>query len=206
MIKRILVWDVPTRVFHWTLVLSFGVAYLTAESERTRDLHVVFGYILLGMLVFRLVWGFAGTHYARFGNFLFGPREVMTYVASLVKRKPAHYVGHNPAGSVAIWLLLLFGLTVAVSGVLVYQEIGGDLLEEVHELATNAMLAVVAIHVLGVLVSSVMHRENLVRSMVTGYKHDSQYVGVQRTYAWLGALMVIVVVAYWMISPAGIIR
>lgn len=206
MSNRILVWDVPTRVFHWTMVLSFSVAYLTAESERTRDLHVAFGYILLGMLVFRLVWGFVGTHYARFGNFLFGPRDVVTYVASLIKRKPSHYVGHNPAGSIAIWLLLLFGLTVAVSGVLVYQEIGGDILEEVHELATDAMLVVVAIHVLGVLVSSIMHRENLVRSMITGYKSDSQHDGVQRSYGWLGVLMLIVVVAYWLISPAGIIK
>jgi cytochrome b len=206
MSNRILVWDVPTRVFHWTMVLSFSVAYLTAESERTRDIHVAFGYILLGMLVFRLVWGFAGTHYARFKNFLYGPREVGSYVVSLIKRKPAHYVGHNPAGSVAIWLLLLFGLTGAVCGVLVYQEIGGDIQEEVHEMATDAMLAVVAIHVLGVLVSSIMHRENLVRSMITGYKKDSEHDGVQRVYGWLGVLMLVVAVTYWLISPAGIIK
>ncbi|MGC2165765.1 MAG: cytochrome b/b6 domain-containing protein [Gallionella sp.] len=204
--KRILVWDVPTRVFHWTMVLSFGVAYLTAESERTRDMHVAFGYILLGMLVFRLVWGFAGTHYARFGNFLFGPREVATYVTSLIRRKPVHYVGHNPAGSVAIWLLLLFGLASSVSGVLVYQELGGDILEVVHEITSNAMLAVVAIHLLGVLVSSLMHRENLVRSMITGYKTDGQRDGVQRAYGWLGAVMLTVVVAYWLFSPAGFIK
>src|SRR3989304_353344 len=117
--RRILVWDVPTRMFHWLLVLSFTVAFLTAESERNRDIHVAFGYILLGLLAFRLLWGFIGTHYARFGSFLFGPGEVVAYVKSLLKRNPAPHVGHNPAGCVAIWLLLILGFVSAVSGVLV---------------------------------------------------------------------------------------
>ncbi len=194
---RILVWDVPTRVFHWLLVLSFTVAFLTAESERTRDIHVLSGYILLGLLAFRLLWGFIGTRYARFGSFLFSPGEVVSYVRSLVKRKPAHYAGHNPAGSVAIWLLLALGFASAVSGVMVYQELGGDALEELHEVSSYAMLAVVVVHVLGVLVSSVMHRENLVRSMITGYKSDGQNEGIKRSYAWLGVIMLVAVVAFW---------
>lgn len=202
MSTRILVWDVPTRTFHWLLVASFTVAFLTAESERTRDIHVVFGYILLGLLAFRLLWGFIGTRYARFGSFLFGPGEVIAYVKSLVKRKPAHYVGHNPAGSVAIWLLLILGFTSGVSGVMVYQELGGDVLEELHDVSSYAMLAVVTVHVLGVLVSSVMHRENLVRSMITGYKSDGQNAGIKRSYAWLGVIMLAAVVAFWFIYPA----
>lgn len=201
MIKRILVWDVPTRVFHWLLVASFAVAFLTAESERTRDIHVLSGYILLGLLGFRVLWGFIGTRYARFGSFLFGPGEVVAYVKSLVKRNPVHYVGHNPAGSVAIWLLLALGFASGVSGVLVYQELGGDVLEELHDAVSYAMLAVVAVHVLGVLVSSVMHRENLVRSMITGYKPDGQDTGIKRSYAWLGVIMLVVVVAFWFIYP-----
>jgi cytochrome b len=201
MSKRILVWDVPTRVFHWLLVASFTVAFLTAESERTRDIHVVFGYILLGLLAFRLLWGFIGTRYARFGSFLFGPGEVVAYLRSLVKRKPAHHVGHNPAGSVAIWLLLILGFTSAVSGVMVYQEVGGDVLEELHDVVSYAMLVVVAVHVLGVLVSSMMHRENLVRSMITGYKSDGQNEGIKRSYAWLGVIMLLAVVAFGFIYP-----
>ena len=203
MSTRILVWDVPTRVFHWLLVLSFTIAFLTAESERNRDIHVVFGYILLGLLAFRLLWGFIGTRYARFGSFLFGPGEVVAYVKSLVKRKPAHYVGHNPAGSVAIWLLLALGFASGVSGVMVYQEMGGDALEELHEVSSYAMLAVVAVHILGVLVSSVMHRENLVRSMITGYKSDGQNEGIKRSYAWLGVIMLVVAVAFWFGYPAA---
>ncbi|OGT01598.1 MAG: hypothetical protein A2143_06395 [Gallionellales bacterium RBG_16_57_15] len=203
MSTRILVWDVPTRMFHWLLVLSFTVAFLTAESERNRDIHVVFGYILLGLLAFRLLWGFIGTRYARFGSFLFGPGEVVAYVKSLVKRKPAHYVGHNPAGSVAIWLLLALGFASGVSGVMVYQEMGGDALEELHDAVSYVMLAVVAMHIVGVLAGSVMHRENLVRSMITGYKSDGQNEGIKRSYAWLGVIMLVVAVAFWFGYPAA---
>jgi cytochrome b len=201
MSRRILVWDVPTRVFHWLLVLSFTGAFLTAESERTRDIHVLFGYILLGMLAFRLIWGFIGTRYARFGSFLFAPGEVVVYLKSLVNRKPVHFVGHNPAGSVAIWLLLILGVASGVSGVMVFEEVGGDVLEEIHDIVSYAMLAVVAVHVFGVLLSSLLHRENLVLSMVTGLKSDGQHEGVNRSYAWLGVIMLVAVVAFWFGYP-----
>jgi len=201
MSKSILVWDVPTRVFHWLLVLSFTVAFWTADSERNRDIHVISGYILLGLLAFRLIWGFIGTHYAKFGSFLFGPGAVVAYLKSLLERKPAHYVGHNPAGSVAIWLLLILGLVSAASGVLEFQDVGGDVMAEVHDDVSYAMLAVVAVHVLGVFASSVMHRENLVRAMVTGYKSDGQNEGIKHTYAWLGGIMLAAVVAFWFGYP-----
>src|SRR5574340_805564 len=165
MSQRILVWDVPTRVFHWLLVLSFTGTYLTADSESDRDIHVLRGYTLLGLLAFRLLWGFFGTRYARFRSFLFRPGEIVAYVLSLLKSKAAHYVGHNPAGSVAVWLLLGLGILSGVSGVMAFQDIGGDVMEELHEFVSNAMLAVVVIHIAGVVVSSVLHRENLVLSI-----------------------------------------
>jgi len=202
MSKRILVWDVPTRVFHWLLVLSFTGAFLTAESERTRDIHVLLGYIMLGLLAFRLLWGFIGTRYARFGSFLFRPGEIVAYLKSLVERKPAHYVGHNPAGSMAIWLLLILGVASGVSGVMVYEEVGGDVLEEIHDVVSYAMLAVVAVHVFGVLLSSLLHRENLVLSMITGLKSDGQNAGIKRSYAWLGVIMLVAVVAFSFGYPA----
>src|SRR5665647_1891840 len=160
MSQRILVWDVPTRVFHWLLALSFAGAYLTSESEHYREIHVVLGYTLLGLVEFRLLWGFFGTRYARFRSFLFKPREIAAYLFSLFKGKPAHYVGHNPAGSVAIWLLLVLGISSGVTGVMLFQDIGGDALEELHGFTSNAMLAVVLIHIAGVVASSLLHREN----------------------------------------------
>lgn len=197
MSQRILVWDVPTRVFHWLLVLSFGGAFLTAESERYRDIHVLLGYTSLGLIGFRLLWGFVGTRYARFRSFLFTPGEVVAYVRSLLGGKPGHYVGHNPAGSVAIWLLLGLGIVTAASGALLFRDIGGEALEEVHEFVPNAMLAVVLVHIAGVVVSSFMHRENLVRSMVTGFKNAEPEHGIRRSYLWLGVIMLAAVIAFW---------
>ena len=170
MAQKILVWDIPTRVFHWSLALSFAGAFITAETERYRDLHLALGYILLGLIAFRLVWGFVGSTYARFSSFTFSATEVVAYVKSLMQRQPRHYLGHNPAGSVAIYMLLGLGLLIGISGAMLHFEIGGEMFEEPHEAASNVMLAVVVIHILGVIVSSILHRENLARAMVTGYK------------------------------------
>ena len=200
--QRILVWDVPTRVFHWLLAVSFAGAFLTAESERYREIHVTLGYTLLGLIAFRLVWGFLGSRYARFRSFLFRPVEIIAYVTSLAKARPAHYAGHNPAGSVSVFLLLALGMLAGASGVLAFQDFGGDVLEELHEMTAYAMLAVVALHVAGVVLSSVMHRENLVGSMITGLKSGLPNQGIRRAHAWLGIMIVAVVVAFWLGYPA----
>lgn len=197
MVERILVWDVPTRVFHWSLALSFAGAYITSESERYRDIHVALGYILAALLVFRLIWGFAGTAYARFSSFSFKPSEVITYLKSLLGKSHAHYLGHNPAGSVAIYLLLALGIVTAISGVMLYWEIGGeDTFEELHEVAANGMLAVVLIHIAGVIVSSVLHKENLARSMLTGYKQGLADKAIQRNYLGLGIAMLLAIAVF----------
>ena len=202
MSQRILVWDVPTRVFHWLYALSFSGAYLTAETERYRDVHVALGYTLLGLIAFRVLWGFFGTHYAKFRSFWFKPSEIVSYSLSLLKGKPKHYVGHNPAGSVAIWLLLALGILSGVTGVILFQDFGGDVMEVLHEATSNAMLAVVFIHIAGVVVSSLMHRENLVRSMVTGFKSAGSNEGIRRSYLWLGVIMLVGVVTFWVDYPA----
>lgn len=201
--QRILVWDVPTRVFHWLLAFSFIGAYVTSESERYRDVHVVLGYTLLALIVFRVVWGFIGTRYAQFRSFLFGPGAVAEYLDSLRRRQPEHHIGHNPAGSLAIFLLLGLGLATAISGIMLYNEIGGEeAFEELHEFAGNFMLLIVLIHIAGVVVSSWMHRENLARSMITGYKLGDGSQGINRTFAWLGAIILAVVLAFWVWYPA----
>jgi len=170
MSNRIKVWDLPTRLFHWALVGSFFGAFVTSESELLADIHVFLGYTVIGLIVFRLFWGIVGTRYARFSSFAFGPSRVVRYLKSLLTRKPEHYVGHNPAGSWVIYALLLLGLVTGASGYAVYNDIGGEWLEELHEGMAGTMLTLVVVHVLGVIVSSVLHKENLVRSMITGYK------------------------------------
>ena len=96
---RTLVWDAPVRVVHWLLVLSFGVAGLSAESERWQLVHITAGYTRAGLVAFRILWGLVGTQHARFGDFVRGPRSVAGYLKSLVSRHPEHHAGHNPAGA-----------------------------------------------------------------------------------------------------------
>lgn len=204
MLQRILVWDVPTRVFHWTLALSFAGAYLTSEGERYRDIHLALGYLMLGMIAFRLVWGFVGTAYARFGSFLFKPAAVVGYVRSLLSPSPQHYVGHNPAGGVAIFLLLALGLLIGLSGLGLYWEFGDeDLFEELHEVTANLMLGVVVVHIAGVLISSVLHRENLVRAMFTGYKQAANAVSITHRYVWLGMAMALLSAVFLIVYLSG---
>ena len=168
--SRILVWDLPLRVFHWLLAISFAGALLTAESERVRDVHVLLGYTVIGLLGFRILWGFLGTRHARWSSFAYGPKAVLSYLRSLLTRNPIHYVGHNPAGSWVIYVMLVLGLVTGISGYGVYTDVGGKWIESLHEGAADAMLALVLVHVAGVVVSSLVHRENLVAAMLTGRK------------------------------------
>jgi cytochrome b len=194
---KIMVWDAPTRVFHWLLVLSFAGAYLTAESERWALAHITLGYTMGGLVAFRVVWGVLGTRYARFSSFVRGPSTVIHYVRGLLRGKPEHFVGHNPAGAVAIVLLLVTSVAIVATGWAVYRELGGNLLGELHEAAANAMLAVVGIHVAGVVVASWLHRENLVRSMVVGTKEGDPAQGIHRAWAGLAIVIVAAVMVFW---------
>src|SRR5581483_1704994 len=203
MTERVLVWDLPTRVFHWLLAISFAGAFLTAESERWRDLHVMLGYSFAGLIAFRLIWGVVGSRYARFRSFVFSPREVIGYLRSLLSRSPRHYLGHNPAGSIVIFLLLVLGIVTGVSGWMTYNDVGGEWLEDVHEVAANGMLVLVGVHILGVLVSSRLHGENLVLAMITGRKLGQAGQGISRTHAWMAAALIAGLTALWVWYPAA---
>jgi cytochrome b len=167
---RTLVWDLPTRAFHWLLAASFAGAFLTAESERLRDLHMLLGYAAAGLIVFRLLWGVVGTRYARFASFPLAPRAVLDYLKSLLTRSPRHYFGHNPAGSWAIVALLALIAAASLTGWAYAVEIGPEWLEDLHEGLANATLVLVIVHIAAVILSSLLHRENLVRAMLSGYK------------------------------------
>ncbi len=196
MSQKILVWDAPTRTFHWLQALSFLGAYLTSDSEKYRDFHVALGYILFGLIAFRLVWGFAGTRYAKFSSFFFKPSQIIAYLMSLFKGRAEHFVGHNPVGSVAIWLLLGLGITLGVTGVMLLQDDVADIVEKIHDFATDAMLVVIAVHLIGVFLSSVLHKENLVRAMITGAKPAQAEQGIKTAYNGLALLMLVIVIVF----------
>jgi cytochrome b len=196
-LQPIRVWDAPVRAFHWLMVLCFAGAYMTAESEKWRLLHVTLGYTLGGLVVFRLVWGLVGTRYARFSSFVRGPAAVLRYLKSLPGSHPEHHLGHNPAGAVAIVLLLSAGVCVVASGWATYNDFGGEWLAQAHGWLGDAMLAVVLVHIAGVVVATWLHRENLVRSMVTGYKWGTTSQAIRKTYPWLAVAMLLAVGWFW---------
>lgn len=165
---RRLIWDLPTRVFHWALAGSFLGAYLLAEEDGSRNLHVMFGYTVAGLLVFRLLWGFVGSTHARFRDFAYGPGAAAAYLRDLARGRAPDYDGHNPAGSWAIYALLALAAATALTGWLHYNGFGGETFEEIHEVLANAWLVMVAVHVAGVVVASLAHRRNLVATMITG--------------------------------------
>lgn len=195
--KNVLIWDAPVRVFHWLMVLSFAGAYITAESETWRLVHVTLGYTMAGLVAFRLVWGLAGTRYARFSSFVRGPKAVMAYLRALLRGQPEHHTGHNPAGALAIVAMLALTVGIGATGWATYNDISGEWVAEVHELLANAMLLVVGIHVAGVVVASFLHKENLVRSMVTGRKLTNPAQGIRSAWRTVAILMLAVVLGFW---------
>lgn len=203
--KQILVWDAPVRVFHWLLALSFAGAYVSAESDRWLALHVTLGYTMAGLVAFRILWGLVGTRYARFGSFVRGPLTLVRYGRAMLAGRPEHHVGHNPAGAVAIMLLLSLSIAIVATGWLFYSVPGARWLKELHEGAAGFMLAVVGLHIGAAVLTSLMQRENLVRAMVNGKKAGAPNQGIRRAWRPLALVMVAAVLGFWYLqwqSPA----
>lgn len=206
---QVKVWDPLVRIFHWTLVLAFATSYLTGDEwDDWGEVHEISGYLILGLIVFRIIWGFVGSKYARFSNFIYSPKAVFAYLKSLVTTHPKHYLGHNPAGGWMIVFLLVSILATGITGLKVLavehndgplaqvtiqvpsliseaearrvgggmeegengEEEGDEFWKEIHEFFANFTLFLVIVHILGVIVSSHLHKENLARAMVTGKK------------------------------------
>lgn len=196
---KVRVWDPLVRVFHWSLVAAFAVAWLSAEELST--VHEVSGYVVAGLVALRLVWGLVGSRYARFARFLKGPVATLSYIGEMARGKERRYLGHNPAGAAMIVALLVTLAGTAFSGWLLEQpdrvamlpdlpqivaparaDDDGDArgfsgsggvesaLADLHETLANLMLLLAALHVGGVVLASFRHHENLVRAMVTGDK------------------------------------
>ncbi len=181
--REIKVWDSLIRIFHWSLVAAFAIAYLT--DDEWLDIHNLAGYMVLALIGFRLIWGFIGPRYARFSNFVSSPSATMAYLCDLLRLRNERYIGHNPAGGWMIVMLLVSLLITSLTGLVVYaaEEQAGplaglvyglpwddDIAEELHEVFANITLMLVVIHVAGVVFESFIHKENLVRAMVTGNK------------------------------------
>ncbi len=191
------VWDPAVRIFHWSLVLTCLVAFISSESSE--GVHAVAGYLILALLLFRIIWGFIGTRHARFVDFIYGPAEISAYLKGFLSGRSGHYLGHNPAGGLMVVLLLASllitcwtglkawgaeghgplsnesGLSItatahADSGSRKGGHDGDEVYEEVHEFFAGFTLFLIVLHISGVLVTTVLHREHLIKGMITGRK------------------------------------
>lgn len=168
------VWDPFVRLFHWSLAALFVAAYATGdESERA---HVIIGYAIMALLVLRVVWGFVGPPHARFADFVRSPREVWAYLCDMASFSARRYLGHNPAGGAMIVALLATLSFTGATGYLMTVDAlwGAKWLEDMHEASANLTLALVGLHVAGILVSGLVHGENLVKAMFTGRKRPEK--------------------------------
>jgi cytochrome b len=211
--QRQFVWDWPTRIFHWLLVLLIAFAWYTAEVDRNMDWHLRAGMAVLLLLVFRILWGLIGTSTARFSQFVRGPRAVWSYIRPGSDAPVA--VGHNPIGGWSVIVMLLLTVIVVVAGLFAVDIDGidsgplshlvsfdqGRSASEIHELAFNLLLAVIAIHILAIIFYLVVKRRNLVGPMVTGFQRisDASPAPSAIRVAWwrlILALAVALLVAY----------
>jgi cytochrome b len=174
-------WDPLVRVFHWSLVFFFLLAFATEDDWM--NLHVWAGYTVAMLVGFRLLWGIIGTRTARFPTFVKSPRAAMRHLGGMMSGKAPHYLGHNPAAAMMVVALLASIILVAFSGMVLiaaegqgplagtfFAGISGEAMEEVHEFFANFTLLLVFTHVGGVVVSSLLEGENLVKAMITGRK------------------------------------
>lgn len=197
MTETVRVWDPLLRLFHWALVVSFAVAWLS--SEESQGLHELAGYVVIGLLAFRLAWGVVGGRYARFSQFLRGPAATLAYLRDMLTRREKRYIGHNPAGAAMIVALVLSLSATAFTGWLMadetrisllpqvvsvahadeygeygdYGDFAGGEVGDLHEAFATLTLVLVALHIGGVVLASVRHKENLARAMVTGRKRSA---------------------------------
>jgi cytochrome b len=195
------VWDLFVRVFHWSLVSLVAISYLSGEFEF--EIHSYSGYAIFILVFARVIWGFIGSKYARFKNFVYSPSNVMAYLKSIITGNPKRFLGHNPAGGIMVLALLTVLATTTLSGMKLYaieegegpfasnvqislmsqayadsdddkhheeEKEGEEFWEEVHEISINLLMLLILLHVLGVVLASKQHKENLARSMVTGDK------------------------------------
>jgi len=173
------VWDVPTRLFHWALVILILVCWFTGEEEGfVGAVHRYAGEATAGLLVFRVIWGFVGGERARFSDFAAGPGAIASHIKSLFSRTPARHLGHNPLGGLAVFLLLLNVAVIVAAGLFSSGEgrsgpfagLWGLELSEIHEVSFRVLQGLVVVHVLGVVIETLRTRDTLVPAMITGAK------------------------------------
>jgi len=180
------VWDIPTRLFHWALVISVTIGWLLGENMSFSNInwHFWLGYTTGGLIVFRLIWGIIGPPHARLSTLFPSPREIRTYLSHVLERRPSGVAGHNPLGALSVLALLATLTLQVVTGLFSESDdffSSGPLADtvpnsfvllanEVHEASSGILITLIGLHVGALLFYLIWKRENLIRPMITGIK------------------------------------
>lgn len=207
--SKVRIWDLPTRVFHWSFATACIVAWITGDDARYTDIHLYTGYLAFALLLFRLVWGFIGGRYARFTQFITGPHKVFEHLSHLGDHHYDHGRGHNPAGAIAVVLMLVLILALSVTGLIVlggeegfgplkglFTIAQGDAVHAWHEWLAWAWLAVVLLHLGGVVLMGILQRESLILAMFTGNKEGGIAEAEQNNSPRVARVMLALIAIY----------
>lgn len=212
-LHRVLVWDLPTRLFHWLLVALVTISFVTGKMGGTAmQYHEWSGVTILVLVFFRVLWGFVGGMPSRFATFMRGPRKVFNYAQSLLGKGHDPYLGHNPMGAWSIVAMLTALLVQTVTGLFANDDIltegplfhmvsksTSDWLTRIHHFNQNILMGLVVLHLAAILFYWIAKRENLILPMVTGRKHWHEAVGTVEGSLFRAALLlaILAVVVYW---------
>lgn len=204
--NKILVWDLPLRLFHWLLVLLVVVSVVSANiGGNAMQIHLLSGYTVLALVLFRILWGFLGGAHARFASFVRGPAAVISYLRALPRHQAGEHLGHNPAGAWSAILMLAVLLLQAATGLFANDDIAtegplaklvskalSDRITGVHHLSVKLLYALIALHLSAVAYYVLYKREDLIKPMLTGFKDAATGLGVsaqQQGKTWLAAAL-----------------
>ncbi len=219
--ERRLVWDLPLRLFHWLLVLSLGALWASGEAGFDwMQYHMYLGYWTLGLIVFRLIWGFVGPKHARFGSFVASPAAIWRYARGLAAGTMIQTVGHNPLGGIMVIVMLVLVCFQITTGLFATDDIlwtgpyngvvsgeTADRLTSLHHLNFNFILAAVALHLMAIAFYFLVKKQNLIAAMLHGKKpsaHVAEHEAITKSEI-AKAIVVIAISAalvYWLISAA----
>lgn len=199
---RAKLWDGPTRIVHWALVILIGFAWWCVKANQT-EWHLWAGYGILGLIIFRLIWGFAGSASARFASFVKGPAATLAYAKTLSKRSAKDAAGHNPLGGWSVVAILAAILSQVVTGLFAVDVDGlesgplsdrvsfetGRLFSKWHDLSFTAIKLLVVLHLSAIAFYALYKRANLITPMITGYKSFETDPKLRFAPLWRAALV-----------------
>ncbi len=195
---RFLVWDLPVRLFHWLLVAGlFGavvIVYGFGDHSPQFPYHALFGLTIVLMVVLRIIWGIAGTRYAKFSSFLYGPGKVISYLKDVFTNGSTSYTGHNPGSSWAIFVMLICILMLGITGFRMGQ--GFEEVKKFHEFFATLLLVTVGAHILGIIIHTIRKKENITASMIHGKKEVEEKDSIPSAKPIIAILFVLITLAW----------